>query len=150
MTHEPPYEPVATWPPPTPPPPPPAKHRGRWALAIIGALVVLAVIGAALPDKKPASTRSTVEQPLTGEHAYLAIMQAHLKPTVVSDTILLNAGHSVCDALDRGASVDEVATASLASSLPAAEIGYTMGAAIGTMCPSHNAELSAWIAAHKR
>jgi hypothetical protein len=149
---EPPYYP----PPPEPSGPPVATKprlslRGKWAAAVAAGVALLAIGGALGGSHSTSSSSvssSTVDAPLTGEHAYLAIMQDHFKPRVVHDDVLLATGHSICGALDRGASVDGVVEASMTSGLSATDIGFTIGTATATICPSHLAEVNAWSKAH--
>ena len=125
----------------------------RVALALVGALVALAALVGCSGQSQapaPAPTVTVTEAPAdSGEQALVQALRAKsIISTDAEAAAAIRAGHAVCAAFDRGATVDEVLNAALSSGFPAYEAGFVVGASVGALCLEHKPLIDAWMAAN--
>lgn len=125
---------------------------------IVAALAVAALAGCAMPTAHPDDSKSAVQTApntvVNPDDQYLAALhsQDNLILRSAPDQDLIVLGRKVCEVLDSGVSVNELA-ANLVSGLQSrgadAETyraaGAIVGAAIPAYCPSHEAELQRFL-----
>lgn len=68
---------------------------------------------------------------------FLSLVNSRSYFDPVPDEMLLEAGHGVCDTLDRGATLSSVLMEVAISDLDPYEGGWLVGAAVSKLCPEH-------------
>lgn len=122
----------------------PAKGRSNLRKAIPVAVLTAGLLAfgmvnaaAATASTAPAfSAGATITvEPSNADTAFLKTVQEHSFWAKAPDNGLIDVGHMVCQALDQGATMKDFVTAN--RKVPANEVEWVVGAAVGAYCPNH-------------
>lgn len=128
------------------------KANNRAGFWIVVALVALIggcswLVSSDSDDDGP-SVSKTTEATVSVDDRYLAAVRQIGSVSGVTDAALLDAGHQVCGALDRGGSMASVAL--MGTSTAGDSGGAILGAAVPAFCPRYQATLDAFVARYGR
>lgn len=113
-------------------------------IAVLAASLVVAACAApgaattvTVTAPAPASTAADVPS-LTDDEEYLMLLYSEGDTFRGLDTrTLVDLGHSICGALDKGYSVSDIGALALSSGITSEEAASLVAAAIVAMCPEH-------------
>lgn len=73
------------------------------------------------------------------ERVYLEIIREELASAQgVPDATILELGHNICNALDDGATLNDIGEVGMSAGMSAYDIGFIVGAATAAFCPQHS------------
>lgn len=100
------------------------KYR-LWGLTVLAVLLITGIGVSARAAADPVD-----------DYAYLTTLD-HFQVFYSSDEAAISVGHSVCDALDVGLTVTNIAMIAVRAGYTPSEGGYIVGAAIGAYCDEY-------------
>ena len=123
----------------------PATTLGQYGcLGLIAAFfifIVIFVVTAGIDDDNTPASRP--RPTVSDESLYVVTVRGVGDVASVSDATLIRTGREVCGALDRGASVAEIAL--IAATEGGSNGGFIVGAAIPAFCPRHQTALDQFL-----
>lgn len=115
----------------------------RRLLAVLAAAVVVAACAApgaatTVTVTAPAPSPSTADVPsMSDDEEFLMLLYSEPGFFGQSESLLTELGHSICEALDRGYTIEEIGEVALSSGLDSDEAAAIVAASVVAICPQH-------------
>lgn len=101
-------------------------------------MVIRLLVAMAIALLGPPAAVSTAHASTDDDNKFLALLKADGIIDHISPSHAIEAAHTVCQKLDSGATINDVANDLLnSSSMPAYDCGYFIGASIRIYCPQY-------------